>query len=1383
MCQKLGRDIDFGRIFMLIEGWVSLEGRSVVATFKAKGEDQRLAFEMARRNLAVTALKQPCQPRHAGAILEIMKEAQLYEDYLDLMVERLEGGLESKFSLTMLPKKYEAWKRFPGVRPSSRILSIMFDIYYPQHKAELKAIYRDWINTWGDLDRRGYPRFLSYFAGQAMIPAVEEMWHRYVTRYPDVLTTMEGYRNLLHAYAQAGNQARIDELLDDIGQRGIEMDTSSVNVLIKCAIQRGDSAKSFHLYEQLRQSNMANAETYDLLMMAAAHKGDMASVRTLLDASQEQSIAVTEQMSRALVLVYCKNSRGEAAEKLCQEFAEHGLRDAQLWNMVIRLLGLQGKMTQCYEVMQRMRQYGVEWDGQTYEMLMIALVKVKQVQAAFKVLTTGVKNSVFLATAKHYEIIIVGAARVDYTMAQTVAIMMEKAGMQVTLPVHVALLEMAWERAPTAGRTRRLAKGLVEVVRSLAPAYQEAGPEYMQDDDRRTAALRPSDRQRVLQQMSSLGRGLNVLAQMREFEVVEEVMLVYLDMFPEHAKGGLPPAMVAGLMASFQAEGRSRRVLELWSEAMSDARERWQYANNAVFAAHQYDLCTPLMVAMGTYRKIGYIQGLAESIESMLEAGFRLTRSCWIMAVEYAAETETHWEKAMDWCEVMLMPNWRGWEPPRPQLALRRRTTTNRQELRPNTAIIVKLQVHWLQLRHEADWLAHNSERLQRIENNHPALYRAWITSHWRAQLAAWVLPHRPSLNEAISELLRPLTYDELYCMRRTLIHQLKDPRWQAEERDRPGGDSAFHIVDNAPLGPLEQGSTRPASAQDLAHLAFRLDSKLREMEHRESKGGSMRHKMPEARGQRQSPSSQGHDHDETKRPKETWFDPLEGLEPGDSDEPHLQELGNYFDDTLSGKEKQVSRGPAPRATEGPVVPEGAWDGVFETNEDQRDKITTSTPDADPQSVVGVQTSKEEEKESATPPAALGHGSPDTENGLPTAPADPADADIKTMNEELSSPPALGDDSKPPNPYDLTGRPDLDDWFSESSDEPLIFPEYQKPYPWMESEEPLAPPDDLDNGNKEIEDMKPTAPIDLGKGNNKTSNKEAAIALDDLDKGSKEIEDMEAAVALDDLDKGSKEIEDMEAAVAPDDLDKGSKDTEPNESTDGPDPGSWCSDTDDETSPNSREYEEACSWVQSQLPPGSPDLKTAFERAENEAASYENAAERGYEDIEEAAKIPKETKRTILSHIFDHMDPSPHYNQDHPKWRDEAGNPKPEITPEQQKESLYEYVDLIKKLRITMKEINSRPDQNENGADSAMSEEESERKKEELVAMFERIEHLSNMIGDPAPQELRKSLDITPGLNLKTRPSRSSASMSTREARQKKRRASRARKRGEGGGQ
>ncbi|PHH77120.1 hypothetical protein CDD82_3667 [Ophiocordyceps australis] len=141
------------------------------------------------------------------------------------------------------------------------------------------------------------------------------------------------------------------------------------------------------------------------------------------------------------------------------------------------------------------------------------------------------------------------------------------------------------------------------------------------------------------------------------------------------------------------------------------------------------------------------------------------------------------------------------------------------------------------------------------------------------------------------------------------------------------------------------------------------------------------------------------------------------------------------------------------------------------------------------------------------------------------------------------------------------------------------------------------------------------------------------------------------------------------------------------------------------------------------------------------------------------------------------MDPSPRYDEDHPLWRDEMGNPLPNVTREQQKESLYEYVDLMEKIHLAMKELKSMPD--DDGEDeSFMSYEESERKKAELLGMFERVSHLSDMMGEPAPEHLRKSLDITQGLGIKPK-----ARMSAREAREKKRRALRGKDGGEGGGQ
>ncbi|KAG5912790.1 hypothetical protein E4U42_001827, partial [Claviceps africana] len=204
-----------------------------------------------------------------------------------------------------------------------------------------------------------------------------------------------------------------------------------------------------------------------------------------------------------------------------------------------------------------------------------------------------------------------------------------------------------------------------------------------------------------------------------------------------------------------------------------------------------HDLARPLDVVIKALSEAHDGAGLLRTVEQVLEAGFKLTRNNWNLAIHNLAELG-YWEQAMEWCEQMLMPNWPGWKPPRAETAQERRVMMSNSLLVPSRTTVLSLQKEWLRLRKLAAWSGGVSSTLKNVEERHPKLQYAFITADYEHLNATWVVPRNNSMTRAIKDLLRPLSHAELKAMRRALEKQLRLEK-HAPRGSRAG--SPFHVV------------------------------------------------------------------------------------------------------------------------------------------------------------------------------------------------------------------------------------------------------------------------------------------------------------------------------------------------------------------------------------------------------------------------------------------------------------------------------------------------------------------------------------------------------------------------------------------------------------
>jgi pentatricopeptide repeat-containing protein PET309 len=778
---------DLDELYFSFERYLEVEAAGPVKAINLY-QDTREGLHALRRWFAQQVLRQPCSPKQAKAILRIWGDESLYRAYLLRMLRRWNEGFETRASLAALPEIYQHYRTMENAKPPHSLLREMFNFYYPADSAGLAQIFSDWHRAWGDLDQWGYEKFLKLYSTTGDVQAVKDLWARYTKLFPEASKTPQSFRSTMNVYAQLGDIAGAEnELQIMTNQYGVKPDIDTWNTLLKCYTKK-DEARAFQCFEEIKKMDQPNSFTYAQVMAMAAKKGDLATTLDIYNQSQKAGVQISKEMAMALVMVYCHNDRLSDAEKICTEFAERNATSSAVWNQLVYFNGLQGKLNKCYSILKAMKRYGLEWDHQTHEYLLQALVQVNQIQPAYRILQNAIDSGLFPLGAEHFAVVMSGAARTgQLDLAETILSQMRSAGFAVPFKAHVSLVEASFRRNPSAERTRALAKDLARHLHSmLLPAKSQAAS-LTQD----APSWGPSTGLVALKRQSKeIGRALMLLVELRDFAAVEQLVTAYLDAFPDYKqKNYFPPDIASALMLGHLKDGKCDQVHKMWQHTLNAVLASGTGPKGTIYPAHQYDLARPLNVVAKAYKEADDGDGLVGTIEQLTASGFKLTKTNWNLCIRYLAEMGL-WERAMDWCEDLLMPRWRGWTPAAKSLQ-ERRHNKNTRVLTASKATVFSLQKEWLKLRKLAAWSGEVSSKLKEIERRHPTLHYAFTTTESEHLPATWVLPKKKSMTKAIKEMLSPLSHAEPKLMRRALEKQLRLERQRKSRKT----DSPFHVV------------------------------------------------------------------------------------------------------------------------------------------------------------------------------------------------------------------------------------------------------------------------------------------------------------------------------------------------------------------------------------------------------------------------------------------------------------------------------------------------------------------------------------------------------------------------------------------------------------
>lgn len=750
--------------------------------------EQRQGLLALHRCLASAVLDEPCSAKDAIPLLTLFQNSDMYHDYITMMLQRLHEGTEASSELVSLGEIYKSYRDLPDAKPSAQMLRGMFNVYFPSDPEGLEMVYTDWQRTLGGLDQWAYEKFLKFYATAGDVTAVKDLWTRYAAAFPESVKSPRAFRSTMNVYAQTGDVEQAElEMQRMTDQFDVAPDLDIWNMLLKCYMRANQYQKTLSCFEEICNLFEADSFTFAHAMAMSAKQGDIDTTLKLFNKAQAARITVTREMTMALVMVYLRNERLHDAESICTEFAARGATSTLIWNQLIHYNGLKGKLSKCYELLRTMKDFDIDWNDQTHEFLLQAMVKVDQIQSAYQLLQRAYRDKLFPVGTEQFAIVLAGAVRVgDPGLVETLTSQMRREGLPTTFNSQVVLVDAAFRQAPTSIRTRNLTKGLVEQLRALVPSSANRKDNMAAGD---VSDLRMKTR--------NIGRAVHLLIQMREFHQAEELVTLYNELLPPTHGFHTPMRVTSALLHAYLEEGHYTQVLSLWKSTWERTLSRTKRQDaSTIYAAYRYDLSRPVALAATALRETNSPDDLVALVRSVTTIGFKLTRNTWNLIIRYLADMG-HWQPAMHWCEAMLMPRWRGWDPPKRQLQ-ERREMKDMRILQASHSTVLSLQRQWLRLRKLSAWSADVSAKLNHIEKEYPMLHYAFITTDYED------LPDNfagssmgqgnknkgkvgegksMSLTKGAKQILKPMQLEDLKTMQKSLDKALEEERRKVDEK------------------------------------------------------------------------------------------------------------------------------------------------------------------------------------------------------------------------------------------------------------------------------------------------------------------------------------------------------------------------------------------------------------------------------------------------------------------------------------------------------------------------------------------------------------------------------------------------------------------------
>ncbi|KAI9831767.1 MAG: hypothetical protein M1819_004664 [Sarea resinae] len=470
------------------------------------------------------------------------------------------------------------------------------------------------------------------------------------------------------------------------------------NVLIHAYTRIEDVKGAYRCFKDLLAAGIKPDEyTFGPLMGLSANRGDIGSVRALLEQAKSMGIKETAPMIGSLVLAYANNNQLEEAEKHAELALTADLKGSKtgMWNTLLTAYALRRDVFATSRIHQRMREAEIPLDGGTYGTVLQTLaMDGHRLESAFKLISVVMPREGITVTASHYAIVMGGFWRTQQPERVVVAHKrMMKRRIKPSLATQVILLKAIAQAETKNFRRERSVRAQESVPESgdILAQTEELLDRMLQDSDASEVAphepLKGISKDPIDEAYPSAYFEYLMFCYAKNhnaFDKVGQLYERYLKAVRDlRADGDVKPSIkiLTALMISNLRQRRYDDVSRSWALAkLSADRQALNVPLNAgttsaitestgselpsqgqyVLPARRYALALPLNYYLQSLFEADQINVAISVVDELLARGYALTNTNWNTYVQILARKNVP-ILAFQVCEKALMPGWRGW--------------------------------------------------------------------------------------------------------------------------------------------------------------------------------------------------------------------------------------------------------------------------------------------------------------------------------------------------------------------------------------------------------------------------------------------------------------------------------------------------------------------------------------------------------------------------------------------------------------------------------------------------------------------------------------------------------------------------------------------------
>ncbi|KAK4454408.1 hypothetical protein QBC34DRAFT_393337 [Podospora aff. communis PSN243] len=600
------------------------------------------------------------QPGETNYVLFYAQDAMAYYSHITFCIR------EKRFEQAGM--LYRRYRELPEVHVPLDILRSMLNVFLDDIP-QIEMVMKDWTRFHGRLDVRAIKKIMPMYARRGDVESVTYLAREWAKLSPRgmEMDPVPCVAQQMHAHAVRGEPEAARRLLEEATKKmGKSPGPILWNILINAYTKSYDYEGALRTLMELSTYETPDHVSFGTVMNFAAFRGDLDSTIELYTLATNKGINPDLSMIDAVLEAYCQNDRLPQAEGMCTKMTRTRPVDGDyvvLWNTLLRHLAERRDLNGVNRVLESMKELGVRYNNDTYSHLLTGLVNCRQSHHALHFLRTSVEHNVFRPTYDHYMLLM--AAFVQSREPKTVLAISDRLkklnvpGSPRQVTAVVKALEV-WSKLPV--RRRNGGDGREYIARALKEFW-----EFVKTDT-------PTTTKDFESTTAVYARMMFILAQLRDFSSVQELLDLYRRQFPDNSSlEATPVTLLHNLMLADYYEKKYENVKATWEIVVdrttreakppkvgSSAGPDSPPERGQVLPAYRFWLSKPLQTMQRVYLNERDADGLLAVVARVQEAGFKLDRLNWNYHVQ-ALATLHRWREAFFAFEHHLMPHWTGW--------------------------------------------------------------------------------------------------------------------------------------------------------------------------------------------------------------------------------------------------------------------------------------------------------------------------------------------------------------------------------------------------------------------------------------------------------------------------------------------------------------------------------------------------------------------------------------------------------------------------------------------------------------------------------------------------------------------------------------------------